>query len=198
MKEVGDKFGAGELILPFVLQSAEVMKKAVAYLENFLERKEGTSKGTVVVATVYGDVHDIGKNLVKTILSNNGYEVHDLGKQVPANTIIEAAQQHNADAIGLSALLVSTSKQMPLIVNELARRGLDYPVLIGGAAINRRFGRRILFRDDTNEPYAPGVFYCKDAFEGLAVMDKLTNGDERDAVLNQIIDEAYQEIAPDG
>src|SRR5690606_19287565 len=104
MKEVGDKFGAGELILPFVLQSAEVMKKAVAYLENFLERKEGTTKGTVVLATVYGDVHDIGKNLVRTILSNNGYTVHDLGKQVPANTIIEAAQQYNADAIGLSAL----------------------------------------------------------------------------------------------
>ena len=148
MKEVGDKFGAGELILPFVLQSAEVMKKAVAYLENFLERKEGTTKGTVVLATVYGDVHDIGKNLVRTILSNNGYTVHDLGKQVPANTIIEAAQQYSADAIGLSALLVSTSKQMPLIVNELARRGLNYPVIIGGAAINRSFGRRILFLED--------------------------------------------------
>ena len=93
MKEVGDKFGAGELILPFVLQSAEVMKKTVAYLENFLERKEGTSKGAVVLATVYGDVHDIGKNLVKTILSNNGYTVHDLGKQMPANTIIETAHR---------------------------------------------------------------------------------------------------------
>ena len=167
MKEVGDKFGAGELILPFVLQSAEVMKKSVAYLENFLERKEGTSKGVVVLATVYGDVHDIGKNLVRTILSNNGYTVHDLGKQTPANVIIDAAIEHNADAIGLSALLVSTSKQMPLIVNELARRGLNFPVLIGGAAINRAFGRRILFLEDTGEPYAPGVFYCKDAFEGL-------------------------------
>ncbi len=163
MKEVGDKFGAGELILPFVLQSAETMKKTVAYLENFLEKKEGTSKGTVVLATVYGDVHDIGKNLVKTILSNNGYTVHDLGKQVPANVIIDAAQEHNATAIGLSALLVSTSKQMPLIINELGRRGLKYPVLIGGAAINRRFGRRILFLNDGGKPYEPGVFYCKDA-----------------------------------
>ncbi len=92
MKEVGDKFGAGELILPFVLQSAEMMKKAVAYLEKFLEKKEGSTKGIVVLATVYGDVHDIGKNLVKTILSNNGYTVHDLGKQVPANVIIDKAQ----------------------------------------------------------------------------------------------------------
>ncbi len=148
MKEVGDKFGSGELILPFVLQSAEVMKKSVAHLEQFLERKEGVSKGTLVLATVYGDVHDIGKNLVKTILSNNGYQVVDLGKQVPAETIISKAVEVGADAIGLSALLVSTSKQMPLIVNELQRRGLKFPVLIGGAAINRRFGRRILLTED--------------------------------------------------
>jgi 5-methyltetrahydrofolate--homocysteine methyltransferase len=194
MKEVGDKFGAGELILPFVLQSAETMKKTVAYLENFLEKKEGTTKGTVVLATVYGDVHDIGKNLVKTILSNNGYTVHDLGKQVPANVIIEAAQQHNADAIGLSALLVSTSKQMPLIVNELARRGLKYPVLIGGAAINRRFGRRILFLEGSGEPYAPGVFYCKDAFEGLESMDKLVDAERRTDFVQKIVEEANAEI----
>ena len=176
MKEVGDRFGSGELILPFVLQSAEVMKKAVSYLENFLERKEGVSKGKLVLATVYGDVHDIGKNLVKTILSNNGYTVVDLGKQVPAETIISRAIEENADAIGLSALLVSTSKQMPLIINELQRRGLKFPVLVGGAAINQRFGRRILQTED-GEFYAPGVFYCKDAFEGLSTMDAL--GDEK-------------------
>ncbi len=198
MKEVGDKFGAGELILPFVLQSAEVMKKSVAYLEQFMEKVEGASKGTVVLATVYGDVHDIGKNLVKTILSNNGYTVHDLGKQVPANTIIEAAVQHNADAIGLSALLVSTSKQMPLVVNELARRGLKFPVLVGGAAINRKFGRRILFLDGDDEPYEPGVFYCKDAFEGLAVMDQLADPHRREAFVAQIIDEAYEELGKPG
>jgi len=109
MKEVGDKFGAGELILPFVLQSAEVMKKSVAHLENYLEKVEGVSKGLVVIATVYGDVHDIGKNLVKTILANNGYDVIDLGKQVPAETIISKAAEVDATAIGLSALLVSTS-----------------------------------------------------------------------------------------
>ena len=127
MKEVGDKFGAGELILPFVLQSAEVMKKAVKHLEQFLERAEGYTKGKVVLATVYGDVHDIGKSLVNTILSNNGYTVFDLGKQVPVNTIIDKAIEVNADAIGLSALLVSTSKQMPLCVQELDRRGLKIP-----------------------------------------------------------------------
>ena len=185
MKEVGDKFGAGELILPFVLQSAEVMKKTVSYLENFLERKEGASKGTLVLATVYGDVHDIGKNLVKTILSNNGYSVVDLGKQVPAESIISKAVEINADAIGLSALLVSTSKQMPLIINELQRRGLTIPVLIGGAAINQRFGRRILVTED-QKIYEPGVFYCKDAFEGLATMDALSNPASKKTILEKI------------
>src|SRR5205085_11754452 len=113
MKEVGDKFGAGELILPFVLQSAEVMKKAVRHLELFLEKAEGYTKGKVVLATVYGDVHDIGKSLVNTILSNNGYTVFDLGKQVPVNRIIEKAAERGAYAVGLSELLVSASKQMP-------------------------------------------------------------------------------------
>ena len=146
MKEVGDKFGAGELILPFVLQSAEVMKRAVAQLENYLEQMEGHTKGTVVIATVFGDVHDIGKSLVNTIMTNNGYTVIDLGKQVPVDTIIDAAvEEHKADAIGLSALLVSTSKQMPIAVEELHYRGLEFPVLVGGAAINRDFGRRILY-----------------------------------------------------
>ncbi|MDE3070883.1 MAG: dihydropteroate synthase, partial [Acidobacteriota bacterium] len=144
MKEVGDKFGAGELILPFVLQSAEVMKRAVARLERYLDRLEGYTKGTVVLATVFGDVHDIGKSLVNTILTNNGYTVVDLGKQVPIGTILDAAQEHKATAIGLSALLVSTSKQMPLCIQELHERKLSYPVLIGGAAINRDFGARAL------------------------------------------------------
>ena len=193
MKEVGDKFGAGELILPFVLQSAEVMKKSVAHLENYLEKKEGVTKGTVVIATVYGDVHDIGKNLVKTILANNGYTVIDLGKQVPAETIITKAVEVNATAIGLSALLVSTSKQMPLIVNELHRRNLKFPVLVGGAAINRRFGRRIFFAEDGN-PHEPGVFYCKDAFEGLETMDQLIVPEKREELLAQIRKEADMEM----
>jgi len=193
MKEVGDKFGAGELILPFVLQSAEVMKKTVAHLENYLEKKEGVSKGLVVLATVYGDVHDIGKNLVKTILSNNGYDVIDLGKQVPAETIITKAVEVHATAIGLSALLVSTSKQMPLIVNELHRRGLKFPVLVGGAAINRRFGRRIFFAED-GSPHEPGVFYCKDAFEGLETMDQLIVPEKREELLAQTRREAELEM----
>jgi len=193
MKEVGDKFGAGELILPFVLQSAEVMKRAVRHLEQFLERSADYTKGKVVLATVYGDVHDIGKSLVNTILSNNGYTVYDLGKQVPVNTIIEKAQEVGADAIGLSALLVSTSKQMPLCVQELDRRGLGYPVLIGGAAINRRFGRRALFVDG-ERPYAAGVFYCKDAFEGLSMMDQLMDPERRPSVVSGAVDEARRDV----
>ncbi len=189
MKEVGDKFGAGELILPFVLQSAEVMKRAVKHLEQFLERQEGYTKGKVVLATVYGDVHDIGKSLVNTILANNGYTVYDLGKQVPVNTIVDKAIEVGADAIGLSALLVSTSKQMPLCVQELDRRGVNIPVLIGGAAINRRFGRRAMFVDG-ERAYAPGVFYCKDAFEGLETMDRLQDPDTRAPFTQQLMDDA--------
>ncbi|MGA8097800.1 MAG: vitamin B12 dependent-methionine synthase activation domain-containing protein, partial [Candidatus Cybelea sp.] len=179
MKDVGDRFGRGELILPFVLQCAEVMKKAVAHLEQFLERRSGSTKGTVVLATVFGDVHDIGKNLVHTILANNGYTVHDLGKQVPVNTILEKAVEVGADAIGLSALLVSTSKQMPICVEEQDARGLKYPVIVGGAAINRDFSRRIALLDDGSRFFEPGLFYARDAFEGLDVMDALTSDPQR-------------------
>ena len=185
MKEVGDLFGAGELILPFVLQSAEVMKRAVGRLEDYLDRIEGHTKGRVVIATVFGDVHDIGKSLVNTILTNNGYTVIDLGKQVPVEQIIDAAREHDADAIGLSALLVSTSKQMPICIRELHDRGLEYPVLIGGAAINRDFGRRALYPHgkESDEIYEPGVFYCKDAFQGLDTMDALMDPAAREELL---------------
>ncbi len=188
MKEVGDKFGAGELILPFVLQSAEVMKRAVAQLEKYLEKLEGYTKGTVVLATVFGDVHDIGKSLVGTILTNNGYTVVDLGKQVPIQTILDAAQEHNATAIGLSALLVSTSKQMPACIQELHSQGLAFPVLIGGAAINRAFSYRALYPGgkESEDVYEPGVFYCKDAFEGLAVMDQLVDDDAHAGLVGKL------------
>ena len=189
MKDVGDKFGAGELILPFVLQSAEVMKKAVAHVEQFLEKAEGSTKGKVVLATVYGDVHDIGKNLVNTILTNNGYTVFDLGKQVPINTILDKAVEVGADAIGLSALLVSTSKQMPMCLAELDKRGLAFPVVIGGAAINKSYGLRIL-ELEPGRWFGPGVFYANDAFEGLALIDQLVDGERREALLARTREEA--------
>ena len=197
MKEVGDKFGAGELILPFVLQSAEAMKKAVARLETYLERQEGVTKGTVVLATVFGDVHDIGKNLVNTILTNNGYTVHDLGKQVPISKIIDKAVETNATAIGLSALLVSTSKQMPLCVKELHHAGLKFPVIIGGAAINRAYAQRTLFIDE-GTPYGPGVFYAKDAFEGLSLMDKIIDPEQLPTLVDSTVEVARRALDKPG
>jgi 5-methyltetrahydrofolate--homocysteine methyltransferase len=191
MKEVGDKFGAGELILPFVLQSAEVMKRAVARLETYLEKSADVSKGRIVLATVYGDVHDIGKNLVKTILSNNGYTVFDLGKQVPVQAILDKAREVDAAAIGLSALLVSTSRQMPICVGELHRSSLNVPVLIGGAAINRNFGRRAALVDGETF-YTPGVFYCKDAFEGLDVVNALLDPEQRGPLVERTRREALE------
>jgi len=179
MKEVGDKFGAGELILPFVLKSAECMKAAVAELEKYLIKQEGVSKGKLVICTVYGDVHDIGKNLVKTILVNNGYTVYDLGKQVPLQKILEKISEVNADAVGLSALLVSTSKQMQYFVEHARQNGMNMPVLCGGAAINTNYINRIAKEDGI---YSPGVFYCKTAFDGLKVMNRLMSPDREQFV----------------
>src|ERR671915_1413608 len=179
MKEVGDKFGAGELILPFVLKSAECMKAAVAELEKYLIKQEGVSKGKLVICTVYGDVHDIGKNLVKTILVNNGYTVYDLGKQVPLQKILEKIAEVNADAVGLSALLVSTSKQMQYFVEHARQNGMNMPVLCGGAAINSNYINRIAKDEGI---YSPGVFYCKTAFDGLKVMNRLMSPDREQYV----------------
>ena len=172
MKEVGDKFGAGEIILPFVLKSAECMKAAVAELEKYLIKKKDVSKGKIVLCTVYGDVHDIGKNLVKTILVNNGYSVYDLGKQVPLQTIVNKISEVNADAVGLSALLVSTSKQMQIFVDYAKEHNIQIPVLCGGAAINTNYINRIA---KDGGIYEQGVFYCKTAFDGLNVMNNLTS-----------------------
>jgi 5-methyltetrahydrofolate--homocysteine methyltransferase len=174
MKEVGDKFGSGELILPFVLKSAECMKSAVLELEKYLIKKQGVSKGKLVLCTVYGDVHDIGKNLVKTILSNNGYTVYDLGKQVPIEQIIDKIKAVQADAVGLSALLVSTSKQMQYFVEKAKELNIRIPTLCGGAAINSDYINRIAKGD---EVYKAGVFYCKTAFDGLNVMNKLSSSE---------------------
>jgi 5-methyltetrahydrofolate--homocysteine methyltransferase len=181
MKEVGDKFGAGELILPFVLKSAECMKAAVGELEKYLVKEEGTSKGKLVLGTVYGDVHDIGKNLVKTIFQNNGYTVYDLGKQVPLQKFLEKIDEVNPDAIGLSALLVSTSKQMKFFVEHARKNKMNVPILCGGAAINSNYINRIAKEDGI---YDPGVFYCNTMFEGLKTMDILTS-DEKPKLLSE-------------
>jgi len=181
MKEVGDKFGAGELILPFVLKSAECMKAAVSELEKYLVKEEGTSKGKLVLGTVYGDVHDIGKNLVKTIFQNNGYSVYDLGKQVPLQKFLEKIDEVKPDAIGLSALLVSTSKQMQFFVEHARKNNMDIPILCGGAAINSNYINRIA---KDNGIYEPGVFYCNTMFEGLKTMDALIS-DEKPKLLAQ-------------
>ena len=170
MKEVGDKFGAGELILPFVLKSAECMKAAVGELEKYLIKEEGSSKGKLVLGTVSGDVHDIGKNLVKTIFQNNGYTVYDLGKQVPLQKFLDKIDQVKPDAVGLSALLVATSKQMKLFVEHARKNDMTIPILCGGAAINSNYINRITKEGGI---YAPGVFYCNTMFEGLKVMDAL-------------------------
>lgn len=170
MKEVGDRFGAGELILPFVLKSAECMKSAVSELEKYLVKKQGVSKGKLVLCTVYGDVHDIGKNLVKTIFSNNGYTVYDLGKQVPIQQIVDKIKEVRADAVGLSALLVSTSKQMQYFIEKAKELDINIPTLCGGAAINSDYINRIA---KAREVYKSGVFYCKTAFDGLNIMTKL-------------------------
>ena len=170
MKTVGDRFGAGELILPFVLKSAECMKAAVSELEKYLVKRDGASKGKLVLGTVYGDVHDIGKNLVKTILQNNGYTVYDLGKQVPLQAFLDKIREVDADAVGLSALLVSTSREMKHFVDHARERNLDIPILCGGAAINSNYINRLATDGGT---YEPGMFYCRDIFDGLDKMDRI-------------------------
>ena len=180
MKEVGDKFGAGEIILPFVLKSAECMKAAVAELEKYLIKQEGVTKGKLVLCTVYGDVHDIGKNLVKTIVTNNGYTVYDLGKQVGLQTLVDKIKEVKPDAVGLSALLVSTSKQMQYFVEYARTNDIKIPILCGGAAINSNYINRIA---KDGGIYDTGVFYCKTAFDGLKVMNSLTS-DQRESFLS--------------
>jgi 5-methyltetrahydrofolate--homocysteine methyltransferase len=173
MKTVGELFGAGKMQLPFVLQSAETMKAAVKYLEPHMERVEGQEKGTVVLATVRGDVHDIGKNLVDIILTNNGYRVVNLGIKQPIGVILDAAKEHNAHAIGMSGLLVKSTVVMRENLEEMSRMGLDVPVMLGGAALTRRY-----VEDDCVKAYGSGrVAYARDAFDGLALMDRIVGND---------------------
>jgi 5-methyltetrahydrofolate--homocysteine methyltransferase len=168
MKVVGELFGSGQMQLPFVLQSAETMKAAVSHLEPFMEKVEGDSKGKIVLATVKGDVHDIGKNLVDIILTNNGYTVFNLGIKVPITAIIEEARKHEAHAIGLSGLLVKSTVVMKENLDELERQKVGLPVILGGAALTRRYVEIDCRRDRTGR-----VEYAKDAFEGLSLMDSV-------------------------
>ncbi|KAB1933438.1 methionine synthase [Micromonospora sp. ALFpr18c] len=170
MKVVGELFGSGQMQLPFVLQSAEVMKTAVAYLEPHMETSEDGGKGRIVLATVRGDVHDIGKNLVDIILSNNGYEVVNIGIKQPISAILDAAEQHRADAIGMSGLLVKSTVIMKENLAEMATRGVAerWPVLLGGAALTRAY-----VEDDLRSMFPGQVHYARDAFEGLSLMDKV-------------------------
>lgn len=171
MKVVGELFGAGKMQLPFVLQSAETMKKSVAYLEPFMEKADGSTKGTIVLATVKGDVHDIGKNLVDIILTNNGYRCINLGIKQPLNTILEATREHNADAIGMSGLLVKSTVIMRENLEELGREDIKTPVILGGAALTRAY-----VEDDCAKAYSTGqVAYARDAFDGLKLMDLISN-----------------------
>jgi 5-methyltetrahydrofolate--homocysteine methyltransferase len=168
MKVVGDLFGAGKMQLPFVLQSAETMKTAVAYLEPHMEKSDQGGKGRIVLATVKGDVHDIGKNLVDIILSNNGYEVVNLGIKQPVSAILEAAEQKRADVVGMSGLLVKSTVVMRENLEEMNSRGIAgrYPVLLGGAALTRAY-----VEQDLAETFQGEVRYARDAFEGLRLMD---------------------------
>ena len=170
MKTVGELFGSGQMQLPFVLQSAEVMKTAVSYLEPHMERVEGAGKGTIVLATVRGDVHDIGKNLVDIILTNNGFTVVNLGIKQPISAILDAAEEHQADVIGMSGLLVKSTVIMKENLEEISQRGLAtrWPVILGGAALTRSY-----VEQDLAELYAGEVRYARDAFEGLRLMDAL-------------------------
>ncbi len=172
MKVVGELFGAGKMQLPFVLQSAETMKAAVAHLEPHMEKLEGQEKGTIVLATVKGDVHDIGKNLVDIILTNNGYKVVNLGIKQPISTILDAANQNRADAIGMSGLLVKSTVIMRENMEEMTRQGIGTPVMLGGAALTRQY-----VEDDCAKAYGTGgVAYARDAFDGLHLMDKIITG----------------------
>jgi 5-methyltetrahydrofolate--homocysteine methyltransferase len=181
MRTVGELFGARKMQLPSVLDSAAVMKAAVAYLEPKMEKVEGSQKGTIVLATVKGDVHDIGKNLVDIILTNNGYKVVNLGIKQPADIIIAAAQEHKADAIGLSGLLVKSTLEMKYVLEDLHTQSLNFPVICGGAALTRKY-----VEDDLRAVYNQGVFYANDAFDGLHAMDDLTAEDgQREARLKE-------------
>jgi 5-methyltetrahydrofolate--homocysteine methyltransferase len=193
MKVVGDLFGSGQMQLPFVLQSAEAMKSAVRFLEPFMDKKGGaTAKGTMVLATVKGDVHDIGKNLVDIILTNNGYKVLNLGIKQSIEAILQAYDEHGADAIGMSGLLVKSTLIMRENLELMNERGIKVPVVLGGAALTRRY-----VEDDLKSLYHGQLFYARDAFAGLHTMDHLvgdTNGEDKSADAAATVTEAADDV----
>lgn len=188
MKVVGDLFGSGQMQLPFVLQSAETMKKAVAFLQPFMPKVEGSAKGCMVIATVKGDVHDIGKNLVDIILSNNGYRIVNLGIKQPIESILQAVEEHKPEAIGMSGLLVKSTLVMKENLEEMSRRGITVPVVCGGAALNRAYVEVDLRKAYTSGP----VYYGVDAFTGLQIMDELTGQVEEKTIINAIDESAVR------
>ncbi len=178
MSEVGRLFNNNELIVAEVLQSAEAMKAAVNYLEQFMEKADSASRGKIVLATVKGDVHDIGKNLVEIILANNGYQVVNLGIKVPPEELIRACHEHQPDAIGLSGLLVKSSQQMVITAGDLKDAGIGVPLLVGGAALSDRFTRTRIA-----PAYSTAVCYCKDAMTGLRTLNELMDPASRESVI---------------
>src|SRR4029077_15751570 len=181
MEEVGRLFNDNQLIVAEVLQSAEAMKASVAYLEQFMDKDESAARGTIVLATVKGDVHDIGKNLVEIILKNNGYRIINLGIKVPPEDLIAAYHLHKPDAFGLSGLLVKSAQQMVVTAQDLRAGGIEIPLFVGGAALTRKFtATRIA-------PDSPGpTLYAKDAMDGLDIANRLFSATTRDALLEQV------------
>src|SRR5215467_2264237 len=179
MAEVGRLFNANELIVAEVLQSAAAMKAAVSHLEQFMEKADSSTRGKIILATVKGDVHDIGKNLVEIILSNNGYQVVNLGIKVPPEALIHAFHEHKPDAIGLSGLLVKSTQQMVVTATDLKTAGVAVPLLVGGAALSEKFTRTKI-----GPAYTDAVCYAKDAMTGLSIMNQLMDPEERDSVLS--------------
>ncbi|OCT14247.1 methionine synthase [Paenibacillus pectinilyticus] len=193
MEEVGRLFNNNELIVAEVLQSAEVMKASVNYLEPFMEKSESAVKGKIILATVKGDVHDIGKNLVEIILSNNGYKIVNLGIKVPPEQIIEAYRREKADAIGLSGLLVKSAQQMVITAQDLRTAGVDVPILVGGAALTRKFTKTRI-----QPEYEGVVLYAKDAMDGLDIANKLSDPEQRKRLIQELRDSLESDVMDTG
>ncbi len=193
MEEVGRLFNNNELIVAEVLQSAEVMKASVSHLEQFMEKTESAVKGKIILATVKGDVHDIGKNLVEIILSNNGYKIINLGIKVPPEQLIEAYRKEKADAIGLSGLLVKSAQQMIVTAQDLKNAGIDVPILVGGAALTRKFTKTRIAPE-----YDGLVLYAKDAMDGLEIANKLSDPEQKQQLIRELRESMESDVKESG